>query len=277
MLVQSSAAMVAALVLAARVWAAPVEAATDRLPVCTASVQAGAPLLKACASTFDGLLNQAHRYYVAGQPVLALSYLREAQRVSPNDPRLIYEQALVDDAQGYFVLARDGYDHLKGTPLAAIAVVPSAVNQVLLGRYREAYEAFASIHDNRDAYLTAYATLWQLWLTARMDEGSSAVALHDQLAHLATGVRGASAYQQALLDLYAGNGSVDGVFDAVGALSADSAKQGDARTEAAFFAGGYLQYVRRDTRAAQQLYRRELPPTGASVERPLIEQALASH
>lgn len=227
-----------------------------------------------CAALAQAAADQAHRFYVNGLPNVAQIYLSGAQGKSLHDDRLVYEQALVDDALGHFDAARRGYDRLQGTALQSTAAIPSAVNWALLQRYDAATSAFDAVHAGSDAYLAAYLTLWKSWLLVRSGKVGDAGELRAQLAAMAGRVRGASPYQQALLDLYANKASITDVLSAINAMPPHSQQQRDARTEAIFFAGSYLQYVVHDRKAALQLYQNELPRTGASVEQPVIEQQL---
>ncbi|MBO3278129.1 hypothetical protein [Pseudomonas schmalbachii] len=188
----------------------------------------------------------------------------------------IYKQAVADDAAGRHEQARKWYDALQGTQLNTDSAVPSAVNLAVLGRFadaRKAFDAIASSGGNpRDV---GYAQLWQLWLTAR--DGGEPAALERTLANASAKVEAANPQQQALADLYAGKGSVEAVYAAIDAMSVtDELFRRDARAEAAFFAGGYLQYVRQDKPSALRLYQRELPQSSVSVERPLLEQVIAA-
>ncbi|WP_130617544.1 hypothetical protein [Dyella amyloliquefaciens] len=256
--------------------AASVKPMANDAASCEAAAAVAAKPSTACLVVAGQLVDQAHRYYLAGDAANAQPYLERAARIAPEDARVSFEQALVDDASGRPQEARKRYDLLKSTPMAAAAAVPSAVNLVALGRFDDARNAFALLAASQDAYLSGYAQLWQLWLDARSYRGDVA-PLREKLARATVGVRAANAQQQALLNLYAGQGSVDAVFAAIDASTPENSLQRkDARTEAALFAGGYLQYVLRDKAAAQRLYRRELPQSGASVERPLIQQSIGS-
>ncbi|WP_371226987.1 hypothetical protein ACAW63_16800 [Pseudomonas sp. QE6] len=221
------------------------------------------------------LAQQAHQLLINGENAAAESMLQQASVVDRNDPSVIFEQALLDDAAGRPDRARKGYDRLQAGPLARAAAVPSAVNLVALNRFTQARQAFAALASSQNAYEAGYSQLWQLWLTARTHKGKSA-ALRAKLATAADKVKPASPQQRALAELYAGKGSVDAVFAAIDGMGlVDPLQRRDARSEAALFAGGYLQYVRRDSPAALRLYQQELSHPGASIERPLLKQALA--
>jgi tetratricopeptide (TPR) repeat protein len=232
-------------------------------------------LAQAQASTPD-LVRQAQQQLLLGEISAAKALL---QQVPPSDrkaPPVIFEQALLDDAQGRHAQARQGYDHLQDGPLAKAVAVPSAVNLVAVGQFRQARQAFKQLGSGQDPYVAGYAQLWQLWLMARTGKGGSAIQ-QVKLAEAASRLHAASPQQQAIGRLYAGEGSVEAVFAAIDSMNlADPLQRRDARSEAAFFAGGYLQYVRRDYPAALRLYRQELSQPGASIERPLLEKALAA-
>ncbi|MNZ80357.1 hypothetical protein D3C78_989870 [compost metagenome] len=165
---------------------------------------------------------------------------------------------------------------LPGSELESLAAVPSAVNLVALERYAEAKAAFASLANSANERDASYAQLWLLWLSARTQAGKPA-DIQKHLAAQAVGFAPRGSAQQALIALYRGKGSVEAVFDAVNSMAfSDELQRRDARTEAAFFAGGYLQYARQDKPAALRLYQRELPNASASIERPLLTQAIAT-
>jgi hypothetical protein len=197
---------------------------------------------------------------------------KRASAIAQQDLRAAFDQALVDDASGQPIEARKRYDLLRGTEMEHAAAVPSAVNLVVLGRFNDARKAFLTLAGDADPSEAIYAQLWGLWLDARTWRGDLD-SLRKKLARDTVGLRASDAYQQALLNLYAGQGSVDAVFAAIEAtMPKNSAKWCDARGKAAVFVGGYLQYALGDTARARSLYRRELPQSGASMERPLIQQ-----
>lgn len=230
----------------------------------------------ACLGAAEQLADEAHGYHAAGDDRAAQPFLDHASRFAPRDLRVSLEQALVDDASGHYQDARKRYDFLRGTSIWHTAAVPSAINLALLGRFDDARAAFAALSGSADSSEAGYAQLWQLWLDARTWRGD-AVALRETLARNAVGLRADDAPQQAILNLFAGQGSVDAVFAAIEATTPEnSLRRRDARAEAAFFVGGYVQYALRDTAAAQRLYLRELPQAASSVERPVIQQSMRS-
>lgn len=227
-----------------------------------------------CLVVVGHLAQEAHRYYRAGDTDAALPYLAHANLIAPKDLRIAFEQALIDSASGHPVEARRRYDLLRGTAMEHAAAVASAVNLAVLGRFDDARKAFTALTGSTDICEAGYAQLWLLWLDARTWRGELP-ALHEKLARATVGLRAGNAHQQALLNLYAGQGGVEAVFSAIEASTPDNSPQRrDARSEAALFAGGYLQYVLGETAMAQRLYRRELPLSVASLERPLIQQSI---
>lgn len=188
----------------------------------------------------------------------------------------IFQQALADDAAGRHEQARKWFDALQGTELQVESAVPSAVNLAAIGRFADAKRAFGELAKSTDVRVSSYAKFWQLWLIARTHSGKSSV-LQKRLVAPAKDIQAKDGSAKALAALYAGKGSVNEVFAAIDAkhFSSEVLRQ-DARAEAAFFVGGYLQYVRQDKTAALNLYRRELPFASASIERPLIKQAMAA-
>ncbi|AGI24578.1 hypothetical protein H681_13540 [Pseudomonas sp. ATCC 13867] len=228
------------------------------------------------ASPAASLAQQAHQLLLNGENEAAESTLQQAADIDRDEPSVIFEQALLDDVAGRHDKARKGYDRLQTGPLARAVAVPSAVNLVALDQFAQAKKAFVTLAASQDAYEAGYAQLWQLWLTARTRNGNSAVH-RAKLAEAASHVHAASPQQHAITELYAGKGSVDAVFAAIDSMNlADPLQRRNARTEAAFFAGGYLQYVRRDYPAAMRLYQQELAQPSPSIERPLLEKALAT-
>ena len=253
--------------------AKPVDSA---IASCEVSVVDQTQRSAACLVMAGELMDKAHRYYLEGDASTAQSYLERAGRISPDDLRLSLEQALVDDASGHPLQARKRYDLLRGTSLEREAAARSAANFAVLGRLDEARKAFTALSGSADDTEAGYAQLWILWLDARTWHGGAS-ALREKLAQNTVGLRAGNAWQQALLNLYAGQGSADAVFAAIKASTSENSPQRrDARAEAAFFAGGYLQYAWGDTEAAKRLYRRELPQSGASAERVLIQQFVDS-
>lgn len=222
------------------------------------------------------LVRQTQQLLLRGEIAAAKATLQQVAKSDLETPSVIFEQALLDDAQGRHEPARKNYDHLQAGPLANAAAVPSAVNLVAVGQFKQAGKAFEQLSASQDSYVAGYAQLWQLWLAARARPGSSAVH-RAKLAEAASRIRAASPQQEAIGQLYAGEGSVGEVFAAIDRMSfSDPLQRRNARSEAAFFAGGYLQYVRRDYPAAMRLYQQELSQPGASIERPLLAKALAS-
>lgn len=224
----------------------------------------------------NDLVRQTQQLLLRGEIAAAKATLQQVAKNDQEAPSVIFEQALLDDAEGRHEQARKNYDHLQAGPLANAAAVPSAVNLVAVGQFKQAGKAFKQLSASQDSYVAGYAQLWQLWLAARTREGSSAVH-RAKLAETASRIRAASPQQEAIGRLYAGEGSVGAVFTAIDGMSfSDPLQRRNARSEAAFFAGGYLQYVRRDYPAAMRLYQQELSQPGASIERPLLAKALAS-
>ncbi|WP_315809269.1 hypothetical protein [Pseudomonas sp. C9-3] len=218
---------------------------------------------------------QAQQKLQRGEVTAARETLQQVAITDRNTPAVIFEKALLDDTEGLHEHARIGYDRLQLGPLASSVAVPSAVNLVAVGQFKQAATAFKQLSISQDSYVAGYAQLWELWLLAAQKGGS---AYHRELlAEASSGIRPASPQQNAIRQLYAGEGSVDAVFSAIESMHfTDSLQERTARSEAAFFCGGYLQYVLNDYPAAMRLYQRELAEPGASIERPLIKKALIS-
>ncbi|MCJ1888071.1 hypothetical protein LNN38_24680 [Pseudomonas sp. LA21] len=216
--------------------------------------------------------------YALGAAVFLLYLSSVAQandtpHLKPDQLRNIFTQALADDGAGEHQRARAWYDALQGTSLAGESAVPSAVNLVVLGRYDEARKAFGLIASNGNARDAAYAQLSLLGLTARNWQGKPA-DLRKQLATQAAGLRGNDLLHQRLFDLYAGKASVEQAQDVAQAMGGNDAALSDRLAETGYFTGLWQQYVQKDPAAAAKLYQQALPHASASIERPLIEQAL---
>ncbi len=189
-------------------------------------------------------------------------------------PQVSYTQALADDTSGRHEQARQLFDALSSTELKTVSAVPSAVNLVLLERYADARKAFGVIASSAIPRDAAYAQVWQLWLTARTWQGEPE-ELRKQLKVQTRSLKGKDPVHQALIDLYAGQGRAEAVFTAINAMSIADADRRDLRAESAFFAGGFAQYVVNDQAAALRLYQREYANANESLERPLLERAIA--
>lgn len=230
--------------------------------------------LSTCLVDVGQLAALAHGRYLAGDIDAARPYLEQANLIAPQDLRVTLEQALVDDASGHPLEARKRFDFLRGTTMERAAAMPSAVNLAVLGRFDEARKAFIALTGSPNPSEAGYAQLWGLWLDARTWRGDLA-ALRKKLERDTVGLRAGNAQQQALLNLYAGQGSVEAVFAAIELSTPENSRcRRGARAEAALFAGGYLQHVLGNASSAQRLYRRELPQAGGAIERPLIQQSL---
>jgi hypothetical protein len=197
-----------------------------------------------------------------------------AYGITTQELRLSQEQALVDDAAAQPAEARNRHELLTETPWEAGAAIPSAINLVSLDRLDEARRAFAALSGSKDPRIAGYAQLWQLWITMRSYRGD-AHGLREQLARATVGLRAADSFQQSVLNLYAGQGSVEAVFSAAEAATlAGSSQRRDARTQAALFAGSYLQYVAGDAATARRIYRQEFPQSSGSLERPVLQRLI---
>lgn len=185
-----------------------------------------------------------------------------------------FEQAIADDLAGRPADARKIYDTLAGSVIRNQIAVPSAINLAALGKFDDAYRAFEKLTASLDTYEHDYACLWTLWLTARTAKDPSA-KLNNSLSRMAGVIKLSAPWHQAIVNLYAGTGSVEAVFAAVAAMPGnDEQQRRNALTEATFFAGGYLQYVKHNGNAALQLYQREQNHLNStSLELPLIEKA----
>ena len=225
------------------------------------------------------LLGQSHQALVQGDFAQAQAALSRAATLDAGNVNVRFQQALVLDAAGRHADARALYDGLTG----AAVQVPSAVNLVALGRYYDASQIFARVEAGNNAYETGYAKLWMLWIAAQPKGQETPADVARRLESLAASIRVDIPYQQALVRLYRDKGSVDDVFAAINAMpEANDLQRRDARTEAALFAGAYLQHARADIAAAHALYAHGYTQASlASLERPLlghITQALvASH
>lgn len=203
----------------------------------------------------------------------SVAWAGDTPHLRPDQLRSVFTQALADDGAGEHQRARAWYDALQGTELAAESAVPSAVNLVALGHYNDARKAFGAIASTGSARDAAYAQLSLLALTARTWTGDSA-DLRKQLATQAEGLRGNDLLHQRLFDLYAGKASIEQAMDVAQAMGGSESALNDRLAETGYFAGLWQQYVQRDSAAAQRLYQQALARAAASIERPLLEQAL---
>ncbi|UTJ49481.1 hypothetical protein NLZ15_10890 [Atlantibacter subterranea] len=191
------------------------------------------------------------------------------------DTKAIFSQAIDDYFSGRNREAQKGYERLGNTEYAAISAVPAAVNLVALGQYSEAQKAFANIKNSSSVRDREYAQLWDLWLTAKQWKGSDK-ELNKELKRLVYSQTWHLPFEKSIAGLYAGRETVDSVFSAVSAFNADAAQQQDARAEATFFAGGYLQNVKHNSASAKQLFNDNLSKLNSvSLERPFIDRECA--
>ncbi|WP_157952941.1 hypothetical protein [Limnobaculum parvum] len=196
---------------------------------------------------------------------------------SPADRELMFQQAIVSDLAGRHIEARKIYDALKGTDLDEQIAVPSAINLAAIEQFKASLNEFDRLALSRDARVSEYAHLWQLWLTARMYTGETA-PLKAKLNSMASGMKMSSPSQQALVRLYSGDGDMNATISAISAIPCtDELQCRDAKTVATFFIGGYLQYVEHDGKAALQWYEhKQNELNNTSLETPLIIKTLTS-
>lgn len=189
----------------------------------------------------------------------------------------LFQQAVSNDLVGQHGEARKAYDALKNTDIAESIAVPSAVNLVALERFSEARRAFNALAKSPNTRDRDYAQLWQLWLTARRGTGNPQ-QLDKSLRDMAGGLQATASYQQEIINLYAGKGSVEAVFAAVSVMpDASELQRTDALTEATFFTSGYLRYVKHDSPAAKDLLQKKSHQlSSVSLEIPLITREKAA-
>ena len=221
--------------------------------------------------------DSVHAAYARGDFRAAQALLQQAPAAARDTPRMVFAQALLDDAAGRHAEAQQRYEALRSTPVAGSAAIPAAINLVAQAKLREASAAFAKVAETaRSPALLAYLQQWQLYLLTR-SQGGPASALQAALRERGANLRPANPVQRALVALYRGEGSVDAVLDAVAGMEVDAQARRDMLTESVFFAGSYLLYVRGDRPTAALLFRQEMAlPPSASSERMLIRQMLAS-
>lgn len=196
----------------------------------------------------------------------------EIINVNAVDNKSILTQAISDYFSGRYEEARAGYKKLEKTDYAEYSAVPAAINMVALGQYSQSQKAFIKIKNNSNVRDKEYAQLWELWLTAKQWKGSNN-ALKKELIRLVDTYHWHLPFEKSIAGLYAGRETVESVFKAVSAFNADATQQQDARAEATFFAGGYLQNVKHDDASAKQLFNDNLNKLNSvSIEKPLIER-----
>jgi len=239
----------------------------------TPGARAAEPVTDSPSSAADAV----HAAYARGDFRSAQALLQQAPPAVRDTPRMLFAQALLDDAAGRHAEAQQRYEALRGTPLASSVAIPAAINLVAQAKLREASNAFAKAAETaRSPALLAYLQQWQLYLLAR-SQGGPASALQTVLRERGASLRPANPVQRALVALYRGEGSADAVLDAVASMDVDAQARRDTLTESVFFAGSYLLYVRGDRPTAALLFRQEMAlPPSASSERMLIRQMLAS-
>lgn len=192
------------------------------------------------------------------------------------DTKSVFSQAVNNYFSGRNREALERYERLKNTDYAVYSAVPAAINLVALEQYSAAQKAFAEIKHSSIVRDREYSQLWELWLTAKQWKGSNK-ALNKELKRLVNTYTWQLSFEKSIAGLYAGQETVDSVFSTVTTFNADATLQQDARAEATFFAGGYLQNVKHDNAAAKQLFNDNLSKLNSvSLERPLIDRECAS-
>ncbi|MEJ8833120.1 hypothetical protein [Enterobacter cloacae] len=193
-----------------------------------------------------------------------------------NDAGAVFNQALNDYFTEHNREAKKGFERLASTKYADISAVPAAVNLVALGEFSQAKLAFVNLEKSSVVREKEYAQLWELWLTAKQWKGSRN-ALKKELQRLVNMQDWQPSYMKNIAKLYAGQGTIESVFNSISTQVLDEALRKDAFTEATFFAGGYLQNVKHDNAAAMQLFNGNLNKLNSvSLERPFIDRECAA-
>ncbi|WP_313080568.1 hypothetical protein [Atlantibacter sp.] len=192
------------------------------------------------------------------------------------DGKALFEQAVNDYFSGRYKEAKLEFNQLRKTDYAGVSAVPAAVNLVAMGQNANAQKAFSRIKKSTNVREKQYAQLWELWLTAKQWRGNDK-DLNKKLIRLVNSQNWQPSYMQAIARLYAGQETIDSVFNSISSQGLDEALRKDALTEATFFAGGYLQNVKHDNAAARQLFNGNLNKLNSvSLERPFIDRECAA-
>lgn len=215
-------------------------------------------------------------FAIFGQGAHSAGLAENKVTASVIDSKLVFDQALNDYFAGRYSDAQKGYNRLKDTDYHGVSAVPAAINAIAQTQYSDAQKSFAEIKKGSSQRDKEYAQLWNLWLTAKQWKGSNE-ELNKELKRQVESQTWHLPFEKSIAGLYAGRETVESVFDAVSALTADAALHQDALTEATFFAGGYLQNVKHDNAAAKQLFNDNLNKLNSvSLERPLIDRECAA-
>jgi len=239
----------------------------------------------------------------------ALSLLRDAARLAPNDPAIQLNTAIILDHSGDHAGARQIYDTLFGriqnvqqslaaarksgqpppkprdadSRLLAMSDIlneNAAINRVFLDQYDAALSMFTAIYARIAAYgpdeMTNRAALWRLWLTAKLraDDGMrSKVAIDTLISSLDV----STLYHSAMLKFYQGKLPWEKVLAAIADTQTDALTKERYTTEASFFTAGYFRYVKLDNEAALKLLEAQTAlPYNGIVERLLIRDEIKS-
>ncbi len=192
------------------------------------------------------------------------------------ESKTTFEHAVDDYFAGRYGEAKKAFDKLRKTDYASVSAVPAAVNLAAMGNYSSAQKAFSRLTKSANVREKEYAQLWQLWLTAKKWRGSNK-ELNKKLERLVNAQDWQPSYMKNIAKLYAGQETIESVFNSISTQVLDEALRKDALTEATFFAGGYLQNVKHDNAAAMQLFNGNLNKLNSvSLERPFIDRECAA-
>lgn len=201
---------------------------------------------------------------------------KDNHELSAQELQNIFQQAVNDDLQGRFVQARKGYDRLENTGLSTVSAVPSAINYVELNQLDKAKKAFNKISLSANQRDADYARLWQLWFIAH-DERNNGKAQSRKLIEKVSGYQWQLPYEQKIADVYAGKGRIEDIYQVINVMdAAASSSKLDAITEATYFSGAYLRYIKRDGSSMLKLFDKYKDGMNkTSFERSLIEREYA--
>lgn len=192
-------------------------------------------------------------------------------QLGTQDVSTVLSMALKEDLNGDPHTARALYDRLIMGNQVAVVEIPSAINHVRLGQYEIAKNAIADLMKSDDLKVADYAALWDLWLTAKLWNGS-ALQLKKMLQKKVASRDWHSASEELLASLYSGKSKPKNIYSEIKQQKYNNhSEESDAITQALFFTGGYLTYVQRKPTEAIKLYAKHASELNEnSLEKPFI-------
>ncbi|MDR3228900.1 MAG: hypothetical protein LBT53_05770 [Puniceicoccales bacterium] len=256
------------------------------------------------------LLQQGIMLNTTGHPQEALKAMQEAAKLNPDDNSILLNTGVVLDTLGKHKEALEIYNHLDtkfqilykaktdaleaGTPIPKqqkieeiFTVLELTINKALNAVHRKQLDSalaqFKKVHVVYTASALSilstdadYAAQWICWIVAkgRTTQGRKQIAA---LERLGKSLPVSTPYHKALLKYYQGTETWENVLAAIDSMKIEKTKKEDFRTEAHFFAAGYLRYVKHDDKAALALLEAEnARPFNGCAERIFIRKEIDS-